>query len=114
MTTRGRKWREIRKHILDRDDNRCQYCGQIANQVDHVIPVAKGGQDTEDNLVAACARCNYAKHDKDVDKFMTEKSKARFFKGEWTPDRIIPTPSPRGLGDFGVFTPPLNERNQSA
>ena len=55
MTTRGRKWREIRKHILDRDDNRCQYCGQIATQVDHVIPVAKGGQDTEDNLLASCA-----------------------------------------------------------
>jgi 5-methylcytosine-specific restriction endonuclease McrA len=114
MTTRGRKWREIRKHILDRDDNRCQYCGQIATQVDHVIPVAKGGLDIEENLVAACARCNYKKHDKDVDLFMREKVKADFFAEKWTPDRIIPTPSPRGLGDFGVFTPPINERNQSA
>ena len=55
------RWRKIRETILRRDQNTCQYCGQEANTVDHVIPIALGGTDEPSNLVAACARCNYSK-----------------------------------------------------
>ena len=40
----------------------CQYCGNTANQVDHVIPVSQGGTHSRSNLVASCATCNNAKN----------------------------------------------------
>ena len=65
-TSKGstRRWRQIREVILRRDQYTCQYCGQDAHTVDHVIPISKGGNDLPDNLVAACARCNYSKSDR--------------------------------------------------
>ncbi len=57
-------WKRIRLQVLNRDAWTCAYCGDQAKQVDHVWPRSKGGEDTLDNLVAACERCNYAKRDK--------------------------------------------------
>ena len=57
-------WKRIRLQVLRRDAYTCAYCGDVADQVDHVHPKSKGGEDTLDNLVAACKRCNYAKRDK--------------------------------------------------
>ena len=59
-----RRWRQIREVILRRDQYTCQYCGQDANTVDHIVPISKGGNDLPDNLLAACARCNYSKSDR--------------------------------------------------
>ena len=56
-----RQWRSIRSRILRRDLFICQYCNQEADTVDHVIPRRLGGLDSDDNLVASCKRCNYAK-----------------------------------------------------
>ena len=56
-----RHWRKIRERILRRDGYICQYCGQEADTVDHVIPRKLNGLDTDDNLVASCSRCNYSK-----------------------------------------------------
>ena len=56
-----RVWRKTRERILRRDQYICQYCGQEADTVDHVIPRRLGGLDSDDNLVAACSRCNYSK-----------------------------------------------------
>jgi 5-methylcytosine-specific restriction endonuclease McrA len=53
-----RTWRKIRERILIRDAYLCQYCGNDANTVDHVLPVSRGGTDEPDNLLAACTRCN--------------------------------------------------------
>jgi 5-methylcytosine-specific restriction endonuclease McrA len=39
----------------------CIYCGDDATQVDHVIPLARGGQHRIGNLVPSCARCNQSK-----------------------------------------------------
>jgi 5-methylcytosine-specific restriction endonuclease McrA len=54
-----------RKNILRRDGHRCQYCGKTETMltVDHVIPKAKGGTDSWENLVAACVHCNNKKGD---------------------------------------------------
>lgn len=41
----------------------CRYCGQPATQVDHVVPVSKGGTHSIANLVPCCARCNRTKSD---------------------------------------------------
>jgi 5-methylcytosine-specific restriction endonuclease McrA len=55
------RWRKIRAKILQRDQYVCQYCGQDATTVDHIIPRSKGGNDLPDNLIAECYRCNYSK-----------------------------------------------------
>jgi len=40
----------------------CHYCGkEPAGTIDHVIPVSQGGTNHPDNLVPACAACNYSK-----------------------------------------------------
>lgn len=57
----GRQWYRMRA-ILERDHHTCQYCGQHATHVDHIIPLARGGHPTHpDNLTAACQRCNLRK-----------------------------------------------------
>lgn len=52
-----------RKAIFGRDYNRCQYCGQSAENIDHVIPRSRGGQHTWRNVVACCRTCNSRKSD---------------------------------------------------
>lgn len=53
-----------RRGVLRRDAHRCAYCGSSATTVDHVLPRSRGGQDTWENLVACCVRCNNAKGDR--------------------------------------------------
>ncbi len=55
-----------RKNILRRDGHRCQYCGRgdVPLTVDHVQPKSRGGEDTWENLVAACVKCNNKKGDR--------------------------------------------------
>jgi 5-methylcytosine-specific restriction endonuclease McrA len=48
-----------------------------ANTCDHVIPVARGGSDDPDNLVAACKRCNFSRQDRlpeEMDMVKTKKA----------------------------------------
>lgn len=43
-------------------DKWCRYCGiGEAETVDHVIPKAKGGKNTERNMVGCCIPCNSRK-----------------------------------------------------
>jgi len=53
-----------RRGVLRRDSFTCAYCGKAANTIDHVIPRSRGGQNTWENLVAACLHCNSRKADK--------------------------------------------------
>ncbi|WP_319585530.1 HNH endonuclease signature motif containing protein [uncultured Desulfobulbus sp.] len=43
----------------------CWYCGQKVGYhnltMDHVIPLARGGRSTKDNLVPSCKECNTKK-----------------------------------------------------
>ena len=51
--------------IYKRDDYTCGYCGAKEGlTLDHVIPQSKGGQDTWENLVTCCLKCNLKKGDK--------------------------------------------------
>ncbi len=54
-----------RKNIITRDNNRCQYCGSTKGPmtIDHVIPKRMGGDDSWENLICACAKCNNKKGD---------------------------------------------------
>ena len=51
-----------RFNLFLRDEFRCQYCGTKAELTfDHVIPRARGGITSWENVVAACAPCNLRK-----------------------------------------------------
>ena len=52
-----------RKNILRRDAYKCAYCGRsdLPLTIDHVVPKAKGGRDSWENLVCACTNCNNMK-----------------------------------------------------
>lgn len=42
----------------------CAYCGGAATEMDHVIPLSRGGRHDKDNIVPACRSCNARKHAK--------------------------------------------------
>lgn len=51
--TRGRTWQQTRQRILRRDGGVCHVCHRPgAGEVDHVIALAHGGTDADDNLAA--------------------------------------------------------------
>ena len=54
-----------RKNILKRDNHICQYCGarSVPMTIDHILSRKKGGDESWENLVAACVPCNTRKGD---------------------------------------------------
>jgi 5-methylcytosine-specific restriction endonuclease McrA len=54
-----------RRNLFARDQNRCQYCGRRCPtselSLDHVIPRTQGGDNSWENIVCACIRCNVKK-----------------------------------------------------
>lgn len=69
---------------LARQGERCHYCGEVLEltgrrkfQVDHFIPLARGGRNSMSNIVCACPECN---RDKGV-KMPWEYRPARFDVG---------------------------------
>lgn len=50
-----------RTAVFARDHHRCQYCRSPAESLDHVVPKARGGEHTWENVVACCRRCNVRK-----------------------------------------------------
>jgi hypothetical protein len=59
---------ELRDFVTQRADYRCEYCQTpmwltgIPHEIDHIIPRAKKGLSTEDNLCLACSSCNGYKY----------------------------------------------------
>lgn len=55
--------KRTRYEVLNRDGFACRYCHvtDVPLTLDHVVPVALGGSDKPDNLVAACQPCNAGK-----------------------------------------------------
>lgn len=55
--------KDKRRRILARDRHACRYCGNDSGpfEIDHVLPVVKGGSDRIGNLVTACRECNRRK-----------------------------------------------------
>lgn len=76
---------EIRRGWLERNVARqmgvCYYCRCALSPsahpsyrdwtptLDHIVPLSKGGEDREDNTVAACHACNHDKADMEVWEF---------------------------------------------
>lgn len=51
----GARWRVLRDAYLA-EHPRCVVCGGPADEVDHVVPKARGGSDDRSNLRAMCHR----------------------------------------------------------
>lgn len=68
--------KRVRYEVLRRDGYACRYCGAMAPDVkltiDHVMPVALGGDDQPTNLVAACFDCNAGKASSSPDAPLVE------------------------------------------
>lgn len=51
--------------VLKRDGYTCQYCGRKAPDVvlniDHILPLSKGGTSMINNLITTCRDCNNGK-----------------------------------------------------
>jgi 5-methylcytosine-specific restriction endonuclease McrA len=94
-----RAWLE--RH-MERQNGRCAYCGipmllkprrskEADRQatLDHVIPLARYGRDSEGNTVAACAACNSAKAITTAAAFrMSEFLKARKAYAATVPEHV--------------------------
>ena len=93
----------IRRNVIARDGMRCRRCGvrvfhlirgeaydPQTLHLDHVIPWAAGGQNTEDNLIVTCSDCNLrrAKPEKIVrqSRIKVEKRDGTY----WWPDGYVP------------------------
>lgn len=63
--TRKTITKKLRFEVFKRDSFTCQYCGRMAPdvilEVDHINPVAKGGDNEILNLVTSCRDCNRGK-----------------------------------------------------
>lgn len=63
-----------RRKIIERDNWKCQICNQIVQDtlknddlkanIDHIIPISKGGNSEPSNLQTLCRKCNLTKADK--------------------------------------------------
>lgn len=55
----------VREYVFRRDNYRCRACGcshnETALQVDHIIPLARGGSNDMSNLQTLCQSCNGSK-----------------------------------------------------
>ncbi|GAA0307098.1 Ltp family lipoprotein [Psychrobacter aestuarii] len=71
---------KLREKIKSRDDYTCQKCGlstrderNLLLEIDHIIPLSRGGITSEANLQTLCWRCNRSKGAKIDDSSFSEK-----------------------------------------
>ena len=60
---------QLRQQIIQRDNYTCQKCGKhmsdgVGLQIDHIIPISKGGKTVASNLQVLCSKCNGSKSNK--------------------------------------------------
>lgn len=56
---------DVRMYVWRRDNGKCVLCNNNKNlEFDHIIPVSKGGGNTERNIQLLCSDCNKKKLDK--------------------------------------------------
>jgi hypothetical protein len=76
--------KKLRFEVFKRDCFTCQYCSskppKVPLEVDHIIPVCKGGKNNIDNLITACFDCNRGKSGNEltsIPKTILEKSQGK-------------------------------------
>ena len=76
------KVKEIKKRFQE-FNNTCAYCGadNVDLQIEHLLPISRGGAHVLSNIVPACSGCNYSKRNHDVELWY--KSQDFFCKKRW-------------------------------
>lgn len=65
---------KTRKAVFERAGEQCVSCGSYADlEIDHIVPVSKGGTSDAANLQALCRRCNRRKHNQYAEQSATQK-----------------------------------------
>ena len=68
---------KLRFEVFKRDNFTCQYCGrktpEVILELEHVIPLSKGGSDDFDNLTTSCFECNRGKGKSLLDTVLKDK-----------------------------------------
>ena len=59
----------LRDFIFSKTKGRCSYCGEKAEEIDHIIPKSKGGSNSTYNLTPACRSCNEKKSNLSLKEF---------------------------------------------
>lgn len=67
----------MRFAIYNRDGYRCCKCGRKTDdlEIDHIMPISKGGKTHPDNLQTLCKRCN-------MEKFNIVEPGTKVYKGQ--------------------------------
>jgi hypothetical protein len=74
----------IAQAIHDRHNWRCFYCGvevktrstrKTLPNLDHVVPLSRGGDHSEENLITCCGSCNSRKGTKTLEEFRVYASR---------------------------------------
>lgn len=73
-----KRWRHIRRLVLQRDQWKCRQCERRGRlEVDHIIPIYKGGSKYDfANLQVLCRDCHFAKSSAEQDPSSRGKSAA--------------------------------------
>ena len=68
-------WKRVKGLVKKRDHATCHICKRYApgGQVDHVIPLSRGGTDALDNLAWACVTCNRSKGSKTLQEYTSQE-----------------------------------------
>ncbi|PSN12960.1 HNH endonuclease [filamentous cyanobacterium CCT1] len=65
--------RSVREYVLNRDNYQCKSCGkkgsEVKLQIDHILPLAKGGVNDISNFQTLCKSCNQRKSAKIDNRF---------------------------------------------
>lgn len=67
---------EVIRTIRLKYDNKCAYCGtdcSLHYEIDHKLPLCRGGSNEADNLALSCAKCNRSKKAKTDVEFCGRK-----------------------------------------
>ena len=101
---------------LEQHGRRCAYCGHAEGvDLEHVIPLTRGGDNVASNVVPACTTCNLKKGNRTPEEWAAGTKQPRPSRAQWqtrsgnakvnTVTPLLETSSPRKRGrPAGVFT----------
>jgi 5-methylcytosine-specific restriction endonuclease McrA len=62
--------------LYRRQRGRCLYCANPLRgkyQIDHKVPVSRGGSSWPENLALACGGCNRSKRNRTAEEFLAQR-----------------------------------------
>ena len=59
----------LKSFIFSKTNHKCSYCGAPAQEIDHIVPRAKGGTNSTYNLTPTCRSCNEKKSNLSLKEF---------------------------------------------